>query len=92
MKTAVITPEHSKQAREELNISQSKAALGAGINRAYLSQFESGSRILDDESLENLIGYYFSQGWEEPDDSPIEYEVALSSGTFKACDGFLLLC
>ncbi len=46
-----------KSARESMGISQSKLAKELGINRAYLSQFESGKRLLNDNEIEVIYAY-----------------------------------
>ncbi len=84
-----LTPADSKQARVKLNLSQTKAAAEAGINRAYLSQFENGSRILTDNTLNQLLDYYLSQGWADTND-PIEDEIAIQKGIIRVCDGFVI--
>jgi len=65
----VLTPDLAIQAREQLKLSQSKAAKESGINRAYLSQFEGSKRVLDDSQLERLAQFYSSLGWEPPSEA-----------------------
>ncbi|ODS23028.1 hypothetical protein AB835_11100 [Candidatus Endobugula sertula] len=55
----LLQPEQSIEARELLNLSQAKET---GVNRAYLSQFENGKRILKDAENDALINYYDEQG------------------------------
>ncbi len=45
----ILTARNLKKARESLNLSQAKVSNETGTNRAYLSQFEGGQRILNDE-------------------------------------------
>ncbi len=65
----VLTPDLAIQAREQLKLSQSKAAKESGINRAYLSQFEGSKRVLDDSQLERLAEFYSSLGWKPPSEA-----------------------
>ena len=90
MNSIVLTPDESKRARSELNISQAKAASGADINRSYLSQFESGTRILDDKSADKLCSFYVASGWEEEQIEVVEPEVAIKTGGIKIRDGFVI--
>lgn len=73
-------------ARSALNLSQAKVAKDIGLSRAYLSQFESGKRILEDRWQSSLLEYYKTKGW-----SP-EAASALTTGTepssIKIRDGF----
>ena len=59
---ALLQPEASIQARDLLNLSQARVAKDTGINRAYLSQFENGKRILKDAENDALYNYYDEQG------------------------------
>lgn len=67
----LITANQSIEARDSLGLSQSAVSRDTGIPRVYVSQFESGKRILADEQLITLRDYYEELGWEaieaEPD-------------------------
>ena len=55
----VITPTQSREARRELGLSQADVASTVGINRAYLSDFESGNLIrLTKGQLRKLRTHY----------------------------------
>lgn len=55
----IITPAQSREARRELGFSQADAASAVGINRAYLSDFESGNLIrLTKSQLRKLRSHY----------------------------------
>lgn len=43
MQPTIITPTQSREARRELGLSQADAASAVGLNRAYLSDYESGN-------------------------------------------------
>lgn len=59
MYNPVITPNQSREARRELGFSQADVATAVGINRAYLSDFESGNLIrLTKSQLRKLRGHY----------------------------------
>lgn len=90
MNSILLTPDGSKKARSGLNMSQAKAASGAGINRAYLSQFESGTRILDDKSADKLHSFYVTSGWEEEQVEVIEPQASINIGEIKIQDGFVI--
>ena len=59
----ILNPEQARQARETLGLSQSLVSKETGISRAYISQYETGHRILEDTSQETLNEFYISQGW-----------------------------
>ncbi|MFT6910207.1 MAG: transcriptional regulator with XRE-family HTH domain [Oleiphilaceae bacterium] len=59
----IISPVQAVSAREELNLSQAKVASDTGISRPYLSQFEGGKRILEDDKQQILLDYYLGYGW-----------------------------
>lgn len=55
----IITPAQSREARRELGFSQADAASAVGINRAYLSDFESGNlNRLTKSQLRKLRTHY----------------------------------
>lgn len=59
----VLTPAQSAEARNTLGLSQAAVSNETGLPRVYLSQFESGKRILEDQWLEKLIECYEEKGW-----------------------------
>ena len=65
--TQKLNPQESVMAREQLKLSQAAVARAIGLPRSYLSQFESGKRVLDDSWLEKIYEHYIEQGWEEPE-------------------------
>ncbi len=79
-----ISPEAATKARQALNLSQAKVAHDIEINRAYLSQFEHGKRVLDSKILDSLRAYYEDQGWafSEDGDDPTH--------TMHIVDGFVV--
>lgn len=84
----VLSPANCVSAREELNLSQAKVASDTGISRPYLSQFESGKRVLEDAKQQDLLDYYEDQGWERPiAASDVEPEVL----PFVLRDGFVVI-
>lgn len=85
-----LTPTDSKQARDELNLSQAKVSAETGINRAYLSQFENGSRILNDSTLNQLKDYYLNQGWPGTNSDSIEEKVSSQEDNIRVWDGFVI--
>jgi transcriptional regulator with XRE-family HTH domain len=58
----VLTAQQAKSARNAAHLSQGKAATDLGINRSYLSLFESGKYVLDDNTLTQLRDYYQDHG------------------------------
>jgi transcriptional regulator with XRE-family HTH domain len=63
----ILSPAEAVSAREELSLSQAKVASDTGISRPYLSQFEGGKRILEDEKQQMLLDYYAGYGWAYPE-------------------------
>jgi transcriptional regulator with XRE-family HTH domain len=63
----ILSPAQAISAREELSMSQAKVALDTGISRPYLSQFEGGKRILEDDKQQILLDYYTGYGWVYPE-------------------------
>jgi len=53
----IITPVELKRLRQSKGISQAKLARAVGIQRSYVSQYENGRYIFDDDVLERLKGY-----------------------------------
>ena len=60
----IQTPSTLKQARESLGLSQASVSRETGINRSYLSRFESGVQIFPDADLQSLQDHYASQGFD----------------------------
>lgn len=58
----ILTTKQAINARESLNLSQSKVANEIGLSRSYLSQFESGKRVLEDRWLNALKEFYANNG------------------------------
>jgi len=58
-----LTPEVAKVARQKTHLSQDKVATDLGINRAYLSLFESGKYLFDECLLSSLRAYYEEKGY-----------------------------
>jgi transcriptional regulator with XRE-family HTH domain len=63
----ILSPSQAVSAREELSMSQAKVASDTGISRPYLSQFEGGKRILEDDKQQILLDYYTGYGWVYPE-------------------------
>jgi len=64
----ILTAQQAKQAREAVRLSQGKISSVLGINRTYLSLFESGKYIFDDQALEDLRKYYEGLGYDFQDE------------------------
>lgn len=97
MTALILTADQAKEARTTLNLSQGKVATDLGINRSYLSQFESGRRILDNSTLSKLREYYEDEGydfWPEPNQSTERAGRAMSQGSegapIRVLDGFVV--
>ena len=58
------TPTILKQAREKLGLSQASVSRETGINRSYLSRFESGVQLLSDANLQALQDHYATTGFD----------------------------
>lgn len=58
----ILTPDTARAARQKINLSQGKVAADLGINRAYLSLFESGKYLFDESLLSSLRHYYEEHG------------------------------
>jgi len=58
----ILTAEQAKTARDALHLSQGKVASEVGINRTYLSLFESGKYVFEDDTLSALRSYFEEQG------------------------------
>ena len=60
----ILNPKDSILARESLGVSQAAVSRDTGINRVYISQFESGKRILEDTDQCALRDHYQDLGWD----------------------------
>jgi transcriptional regulator with XRE-family HTH domain len=58
-----ISPETAAAARKKLGLSQAIVSRAIGLNRSYLSDFESGKRILEDRWLDSLLEFFLAEGW-----------------------------
>jgi len=58
----ILTAKQAKQAREDTSLSQGKVATELQLNRTYLSLFESGKYVFDDNTLQSLRSYYEALG------------------------------
>src|SRR5690348_13527415 len=59
---ALFTSQQAKAARGAAHLSQGRVAADLGINRSYLSQFESGKLLFDHATLTRLPDYYSKHG------------------------------
>jgi transcriptional regulator with XRE-family HTH domain len=84
MQLTILNSQQAKTARETLGISQGKLASELNINRSYLSQFESGKRLLADKELNLLREYYEENGYEFIDSPTNE------GNGIRIMDGFAL--
>ena len=74
MKTVILTPAQSIEARENLNLQQPVVVSGIKsqypditFTKTYLSEFESGARNLPPKTLRAMRDYYESEGHEFTD-------------------------
>lgn len=58
-----LTVQQSIDAREQLQLSQTKVTSATGIPRMYISQFETSKRLLKDSENEALFSFYEYEGW-----------------------------
>jgi len=89
----ILTAAQSEAAREELQLSQAKAAREAGINRQMLNGFERGRVNPPDDFLRELREFYESAGFEfeEPESGRgIPAGATLLDPSMRVRDGFLL--
>jgi transcriptional regulator with XRE-family HTH domain len=88
-----FTPQQAKTARVIAQLSQGRVASDIGINRSYLSQFESGKYLFDDATLTRLRDYYSKYG-AKPElvrHTPSEFDNDIEEeNTLRLRDGFLL--
>ena len=61
---AILTSIQAKAARHATKLFQGKVATDLGINRAYLTLFESGKYLFNDSALSSLRNYYEEHGYE----------------------------
>ncbi len=85
-----ITPDQSIKAREQLSMSQSKAASAVGINRAYLSEFESSKRVLEDHAMDKLTRFYKEQGWKPDVNVPVAQSLNSDKHGLTLVDGMVV--
>jgi len=85
----ILNPQDAIAAREHLNLSQTKVAQDIGLSRSYLSQFESGKRVLEDRWQEELTAYYENLGWNAPDHSD-RHKQSQGASPVYAKDGFIV--
>ena len=64
----MLTPEQSKAARTQLDLSQRRVAEQASLPRSYLNQFERGRWIPTDAFLSRLTEFYRARGGLVPED------------------------
>jgi transcriptional regulator with XRE-family HTH domain len=86
----ILNPHESISARNSLDISQSAVSRDTGINRVYISQFESGKRILEDSQLNALRDNYIELGWIPPEPNS-ESQPKTKSYPVKIRDGVVVL-
>jgi transcriptional regulator with XRE-family HTH domain len=89
-----FTAQQAKTARVNVQLSQGRVASDLGINRSYLSQFESGKLLFDDATLNRLRDYYSKCGarLESVTHAPspqLEHD-GQEGSTLHLRDGFLL--
>jgi transcriptional regulator with XRE-family HTH domain len=93
-----FSSKQAKSARIAAQISQSKVASDLGLNRSYLSLFESGKYVFDDATLRTLRDYY--QAYDAtnsrtPQATPTDISGLPLTGADESegarlCDGFLI--
>ena len=82
----ILSNTQAVAARAAASLSQSFVAKDIGISRAYLSQFESGKRILEDRWLIALKEYYQARGWNPESSTSSAPEI--ESDNIRIRDGF----
>ena len=85
----ILTPKQAKKAREEVGLSQGNVAVSLGINRTYLSLFESGKYIFDDDTLEQMSEFYIDHGAEIESPDTLT-EGGMPVGKVRIMDGFMI--
>lgn len=84
----ILDPKVSISARENIGVSQSAVSRDTGINRVYISQFESGKRILEDRDKQALLDYYHELGW--PENSGAGETLEDPNNMFSVKDGLIV--
>jgi len=72
MDQPILTSRQSKAAREQLGMSQRRAAADSGLQRLTLNQFETRKVVPNDAFLEELRDFYESRGAVIEDAAPVE--------------------
>jgi len=100
MYRVILTNSQARIAREKLGLSQGKVAVTLGLNRAYLSLFETGKYVLPDSELTKLREYYSASGFSfdetEPSNERNFKQEELDSGReqqtihVRVVDGFVI--
>ncbi len=87
-----ITGVQSSEARRILGLSQAAVARETGVNRAYISQFESGKMVLKDAPVQALAAFYVSAGWmpEDSDAEPQRDATGLVASPHRVVDGYVV--
>lgn len=62
-----------KERRQRIGLSQKAVSEALGITRTYLNLLENGKRIVSDELLERLNGYYDNYSCESSLDAKVDY-------------------
>lgn len=98
MKTAILTPAQSVEARENLNLQQPIVVSGIKaqfpeitFTKTYLSEFESGARNLPPKALRCLRDFYEEQGHEFTD-QPDEASDLLPGESVRVVRDAVILC
>ena len=90
----IVNPSELIEARENLGISQSKLSRETGVNRAYISQFENGKRVLEDHCLDKIAEHLESLGWVSPNSEDVEIlpdsTRLIPVAKLKVLDGFVI--
>ncbi|SEL57103.1 helix-turn-helix domain-containing protein [Nitrosovibrio tenuis] len=89
-----FTAQQAKTARVNAQLSQGRVASDLGINRSYLSQFESGKLLFDDATVNRLRDYYMKreagvESLAQVPAAPLKDD-SDESNTLRLRDGFLL--
>jgi transcriptional regulator with XRE-family HTH domain len=98
----IFSPKQARSARIAAQISQGKVATDLGLNRSYLSLFESGKYVFDDATLRSLCDYFQARGTSQNEEPQAEATVTANSTAGasvtdstesegpRLCDGFLI--
>jgi len=91
MQRTVLSSEQAKEARLALGLSQGRVATKLGINRSYVSQYESGRYLFGDEQLAAMREFYESAGFEFHQEEDDETGRGGDSGRgIRLMDGFVV--